>query len=127
MTATASYTRGQEVNNAKELLGRLQLMEAQAEAAGASAKQLTDLRAQIAAQIELIKQQTETEKGRTKTESSRGDVYQFGTRALGPLKDVGAWTGTKSALACRCLTHGLLSLRLRLKRRVVNGAKTKGD
>ena len=47
-------------------------MQAQAEAAGASAKQLTDLRAQITAQVELIKQQTETEKGRTKTESSRG-------------------------------------------------------
>ena len=93
--ASASYTRGQEVNNAKELLGKLELMKAQASAAGASAKQLTELIGQIQAQKDYLRQLTETEKGRTKTEKSRGDVYEFGTRALGPLKDAGAWTGNK--------------------------------
>lgn len=93
--ATASYTRGQEVNNAKELLGKLELMKAQAAAAGASAKQLTELIGQIQAQKDYLRQLTETEKGRTAVETSRGDVYKFGTRVLGPLKDVGAWTGSK--------------------------------
>jgi len=91
--ANASYTKAQEVNNAKELLGKLELMKAQASAAGASAKQLTELIGQIQAQRDYLRQLTETEKGRTKTETSKGDVYEFGTRALGPLKDLGEWSG----------------------------------
>lgn len=91
--ATASYTRGQEVNNAKELLGKLELMKAQAAAAGASAKQLTELIGQIQAQKDYLRQLTETEKGRTKTETSKGGVYEAGTRVLGPLKDLGEWSG----------------------------------
>lgn len=95
--AQASYTKSQEINNAKQLLGQLELMKAQAAAAGASAKQLTALQGQIAAQEALIRQQTETEKGRTKTETGRGDVYEAGTRVLGPIKSVGEWLGGKSA------------------------------
>ena len=91
--ATASYTRSQQVNNAKELLGKLELMKAQAAAAGASAKQLTELIGQIQAQKDYLRQLTETEKGRTKTETSKGDVYEAGTRFLGPLKDLGEWSG----------------------------------